>query len=152
MPLTVRQARSADAPLVIDFNCLLAAESEGKTLDAKSIRPGVDAILADPGKGFYFLAEEAGQVLGQISVTFEWSDWRNGWFWWIQSVYVRKEARRRGVFRSLYAHVEQLARSDPFVIGLRLYVEEANKSAQQTYFDLGMERTGYFVLEKYPLQ
>jgi GNAT superfamily N-acetyltransferase len=89
--------------------------------------------------------------VGQIGLTTEWSDWRNGWFWWVQSVYVRKTARRQGVFSALFGHIESLARHDPSIIGLRLYVEADNKNAQLTYLKLGMERTGYFVLEKYPL-
>jgi GNAT superfamily N-acetyltransferase len=84
-------------------------------------------------------------------ITTEWSDWRNGWFWWVQSVYVRPEARRRGVFRALFEHVEGLARQDPGVIGLRLYVENGNRAAQETYAWVGMRPAGYFVLEKYPL-
>lgn len=151
MPPTIRRAELADAPVVIEFNALLALESEGKQLDRSILGPGVQAALADPGKVRYFLAEEAGRVVGQISVTFEWSDWRNGWMWWIQSVYVRPEARRQGVFRALYEHVCQQARQDPEVIGLRLYVEHENAGAQQTYLQMGMLRTGYLVLERYPL-
>src|SRR5438105_3262079 len=98
MPLNVRAATAADAAVVVEFNRLLAEESEGKTLDPALLRPGVTAVLADPVKGLYFLAEEAGVALGQMGLTFEFSDWRNGWMWWIQSVYVRPEARRRGVF------------------------------------------------------
>src|SRR6202011_319691 len=150
-PLRVRSALPADADTVIEFNRLLAVESEGKTLDAALLAAGVKAGLADPNKCRYFLAEENGALLGQMGITCEWSDWRNGWFWWIQSVYVRPEARRQGVFRALYEYVERMAREDPLVVGLRLYVEEANRAAQETYFKLGMTRTGYFVLEKYPL-
>ncbi len=84
-------------------------------------------------------------------ITTEWSDWRNGWIWWIQSVYVRHDARRQGVFRTLYEHVCATARADPGVVGLRLYVEQENHAAQQTYLQLGMERTGYLVLERCPL-
>jgi GNAT superfamily N-acetyltransferase len=152
MAVTVRQAGPRDAAVVTDFNARLALESEGKALDPAQLQPGVAAVLADAVKGLYFLAEEDGEAWGQIGLTFEFSDWRNGWMWWIQSVYVRPEARRKGVFRALYRHVEELARRDPEVIGLRLYVEEANRSAQETYFRLGMTRTGYFVLEKYPLE
>ena len=151
MPLSLRRAGLADAPVIVEFNILLALESEGKTLDPAVLGPGVAAGLADPRKALYFVAEEAGTVLGQIMVTFEWSDWRNGWLWWIQSVYVRPDARRRGVFRALYEHVRQAARQDPEVVGLRLYVERANEAAQQTYLRLGMEWTGYLVLERYPL-
>ncbi len=151
MALTVRRATPADAPVIVEFNRLLALESEGKTLDLTLLTPGVAAGLADPNKALYFVAEDGPTVLGQMMVTFEWSDWRNGWFWWIQSVYVRAEARRRGVFRALYEHVAQTARTDKGVIGLRLYVEHENHSAQQTYQRMGMEWTTYHVLEKYPL-
>jgi ribosomal protein S18 acetylase RimI-like enzyme len=151
MQLTIRQARPPDAPVIVDFNRRLAEESEGKTLDAEILKPGVAAVLADSRKGLYFLAEADGRIVGQVGLTFEWSDWRNGWFWWIQSVYVRKEARRQGVFRALYRHIKEMARRDPEVIGLRLYVEHANESAQRTYLQLGMARTGYFVLETFPL-
>jgi GNAT superfamily N-acetyltransferase len=112
---------------------------------------GVAAGLADPGKSVYFLAEEDGTAVGQMMYTTEWSDWRNGWFWWIQSVYVRPEARRRGVFRALFEHVHQAARADERVIGLRLYVERENHVAQKTYQNMGMESAGYLVFERYPL-
>jgi ribosomal protein S18 acetylase RimI-like enzyme len=151
MPLTVRRAIADDAPIVIEFNRLLALESEGKVLDLEVLAAGVAAGLADPEKALYFVAEDEGEVVGQLMLTREWSDWRNGWIWWIQSVYVRADARRGGVFRTLYAHVHAAAVADPQVIGLRLYVEHENHSAQQTYARLGMERTGYLVLERCPL-
>ena len=151
MPLEVRPATPADAPVIVEFNRLLAEESEGKALDRALLAAGVAAGLADPHKALYFVAEEGGRVLGQTMITFEWSDWRNGWFWWVQSVYVRPEARRRGVFRALFEHVVAAARRDPQVIGLRLYVEEENRLAQQTYARLGLSRTSYHVMERYPL-
>jgi ribosomal protein S18 acetylase RimI-like enzyme len=151
MPWTVRPATPADADTIIEFNRLLAQESESKTLDLNLLGPGVRAGLADPHKGRYFVAEDAGASAGQMGITYEWSDWRNGWFWWIQSVYVRSEHRRRGVFRALFDYVQAAAKSDPTVIGLRLYVERDNAAAQKTYRSLGMVETGYFVLEKYPL-
>jgi GNAT superfamily N-acetyltransferase len=151
MPLSIRRASPADAAVVVEFNCLLAQESEGKTLDAAVVGPGVAAGLADPRKSVYFLAEEDGIAIGQIMFTTEWSDWRNGWFWWIQSVYVRPEARRRGVFRALFEYVHQAARADGHVIGLRLYVERENHIAQDTYRRMGMEATAYLVFERYPL-
>jgi GNAT superfamily N-acetyltransferase len=151
MPPVIRRATVDDAAVVVEFNRLLALESEGKTLDATLLVPGVRAGLEDPHKSWYFLAEEDGQVLGQLALTFEWSDWRNGWFWWVQSVYVRPEARRRGVFRALYEHVERLARADPLVIGLRIFVAHENHRARQTYEQVGMRSAGYTVLEKYPL-
>jgi ribosomal protein S18 acetylase RimI-like enzyme len=151
MPVTIRQACPEDATIIVEFNRRLAEESEGKTLDPALLRPGVAAALADPLKASYFLACDGDRVLGQMMITLEWSDWRNGWFWWIQSVYVRPEARRRGVFRALFEHVQQAARDDPNVIGLRLYVEHENHPAQATYRRMGMATTGYLVLEKYPL-
>ena len=151
MPLTVRPAMPADAAVIADFNARLAQESEGKALDGAVLAAGVAALLADPHKGRYFLAEEGGVVVGQVMLTTEWSDWRNGWIWWVQSVYVRPEARRRGAFRALYQHVYEAARADAQVVGLRLYVERDNRRAQETYERLGMGRTGYLVMERVPL-
>jgi ribosomal protein S18 acetylase RimI-like enzyme len=151
MPLVIRRAGLADAHRVVEFNRRLAEESEGKTLDLTLLAAGVAQVLADPQKGLYFLASEADQVVGQMMITFEWSDWRNGWFWWIQSVYVIAEARRRGVFRALFEHISEAARQDQSVIGLRLYVDQENHIAQETYRRMGMMETEYFVLEKYPL-
>ena len=151
MAFRVRAATPADAAVVVEFNRLLAEESEGKQLDPAVLAAGVAAQLADPQKGRYFVAEEGGAILGQLGLTFEWSDWRNGWMWWIQSVYVRSDARRRGVFRALFEHVRQAALNDGQVVGLRLYVERENHGAQRTYERLGMQASGYFVLERCPL-
>ena len=151
MPLTVRPATPADAAVVVEFNRLLALESEGKVLDPAVLAKGVTACLADPNKGRYFVAEDGGEVLGQMALTYEWSDWRNGWLWWIQSVYVRLDARRRGVFRALYDHVRRAAEADPDVIGIRLYMERDNEKARQTYLGVGMSPTSYVVFERYPL-
>ncbi len=151
MALAIRPATPADVPIIVEFNRCLAQESESKTLDPEVLKAGVTAALADPHKALYFLAEEGGTVLGQLCLTTEWSDWRNGWLWWIQSVYVRPEARRRGIFRALYQHIYQEARENPTVIGLRLYVERDNQAAQQTYLGMGMEWTNYLMLQRYPL-
>lgn len=151
MPLRVRAATPADLAVVCEFNSLLAKESEGKTLDQELLGPGVAAVLGDPHKGRYFLAESDGQIVGQLAITFEWSDWRNGWFWWIQSVYVRPEARRSGVFRTLFQHVHDTAVNDPDVIGIRLYVERGNQAAHGTYQTMGLDWTSYQVMERYPL-
>jgi ribosomal protein S18 acetylase RimI-like enzyme len=151
MPLAIRRATPGDLDVVVDFNCRLAEESEGKKLDVALLKAGVAQALADSQKALYFLAEDAGVVVGQTMITTEWSDWRNGWFWWIQSVYVRPEARPRGAFRALFEHVAQIARQDSSIIGLRLYVDKENRAAQETYRRLGMVETSYFVLEKHPL-
>ncbi len=102
MTLTIRRAAVTDVDTVCEFNRLLALESENKTLELAILKRGVTAVLADAAKGVYFLATKEDKILGQMAVTFEWSDWRNGWFWWIQSVYVRQDARRRGVCRRLF--------------------------------------------------
>jgi ribosomal protein S18 acetylase RimI-like enzyme len=151
MPIVIRAAGLADAAVVIEFNRLLAHESEGKELDGTLLEPGVRAALVDTHKGRYFLAERDGQIVGQLGITYEWSDWRNGWFWWIQSVYVIAAARRQGVFRALFHHVESAARADTGVVGLRLYVERDNQAAHETYRGLGLEWTSYRVMERYPL-
>ena len=151
MPVAIRRATSCDLDVVVDFNRRLAEESEGKVLDVAVLTAGVVQALADPQKALYFLAEDAGRVVGQTMITTEWSDWRNGWFWWIQSVYVRPEARRRGIFRALFEHISKAARQDSSVIGLRLYVDHQNHAAQETYRSMGMIEAGYFVLEKHPL-
>ena len=147
MQITVRAALPEDAGIIAGYNSDMAVETEGKTLDPDLIGPGVAAILADPAKGRYWVAEIDGRVVGQLMVTYEWSDWRNGNIWWIQSVYVHPGSRRRGVFRDLYRHVESLAAATPGVIGLRLYVETGNARAQQTYEALGMVKPNYLVME-----
>ncbi len=151
MPWMIRRAMPADAAVIADFNRRLAEETEDKILDPAELAKGVAAALADPHKAIYWLAEQEATVVGQISITTEWSDWRNGWLWWIQSVYVRPESRRQGVFRALYRQVYRDACEDPEVIGLRLYVEGDNHAAQQTYLSMGMEWTSYGVLQRYPL-
>src|SRR6187399_3275693 len=118
MNLTIRRATPADVPVLVAFNTAIAWETEHKRLDPSVLTAGVRAVLADPTRGFYTVVERDGAVVGQMMITFEWSDWRNGWFWWIQSVYVREDARRSGVFRSLYRHIEGKAIADPTVIGL----------------------------------
>ncbi|MCS6977813.1 MAG: GNAT family N-acetyltransferase [Gemmatales bacterium] len=152
MQLAIRHATPADHGIVVAFNLALAEESEGKRLDRSAVEVGVAAVLQDPAKGVYYLAESERGVVGQTMITYEWSDWRNGWFWWIQSVYVVPSARRQGVFRRLYRHIEDEARSRPDVIGLRLYYEVNNLPAIHTYQALGFMPTSYGVLEIYPLR
>jgi len=138
----------ADALQIVEFNLALAAESEAKHLDRQRLTRGVEALLADPAKGRYFLAEIDGIAVGQLMLTWEWSDWRNGMFWWLQSVYVRAEHRRGGVFRRLFEHVSALAHNDPGVVGLRLYVEQNNTVARDVYQRVGLAPAGYAVLEQ----
>ena len=145
----IRQATLNDVQAVVEFNTALAFETEGKVLEPFRLNLGVDAVLADPKRGFYLLAEEvsSNRPLGQLLLTYEWSDWRNGVFWWIQSVYVHEEWRRRGVFRRLFHSVMEKARNDEAVIGVRLYVEEKNRLAQQVYQEMGLSPAGYQVYE-----
>jgi GNAT superfamily N-acetyltransferase len=115
-------------------------------LDPLVIRAGVRALLEDPAKGRYFVAETGGKVVGQIMHTYEWSDWRNAWFWWIQSVYVAPESRAQGVFKALHRHLEMMASSTGGICGLRLYVEDGNQRAQEVYTRLGLKMAGYRVM------
>jgi len=147
-PPIVRAAIVHDLDDIVAFNKAMAVETEGKELDDATIREGVRSALADPGRARYFIAEVNGEVAGQTMITLEWSDWRNGFFWWIQSVYVRPEHRRRGVFRALHTFVRDEARRTVGVCGLRLYVYSANSRAIATYDRLGMHRTQYLLFEE----
>ena len=143
----IRAATLDDLEIIVDFNARLADETEDRSLDRETLRQGVRALLSDPTRGSYYVACADGKVLGQIMHTREWSDWRNGDIWWIQSVYVHPDHRRDGVFRTLYAHLKELAASDPGVVGLRLYVEHDNQTAQTTYTGLGMTSARYRIME-----
>ncbi len=147
MTTSVRAAEPSDLDTIADFNVAMALEAEHKHLDPDTVRGGVAAALTDPAKGRYFIAERDGRVVGQLMITYEWSDWRNGVFWWIQSVYVHPQARQSGVFTALFRHLESQARSEPGVCGLRLYVEHGNTRAQSTYRHCGMRDAGYRVME-----
>jgi ribosomal protein S18 acetylase RimI-like enzyme len=146
--MRIRVATPDDAATLVDFNAAMARETEAKELLLEVIGAGVRSLLANPASGFYVVAEEDGRLVGSLMITREWSDWRNGDFWWIQSVYVRPEARRRGVYRNLYRHVQALAAADPGVCGFRLYVDRENAEAQGTYGALGMKATRYLVFEE----
>ena len=149
LDLLVRPAEVGDCEIIAEFNCLLAEESEDTHLDAATIRAGVQALLADSHKGRYFMACVGDRIVGQLMHTREWSDWRNGHIWWLQSVYVHPDFRRQGVFRRLYDHLVSEAEGDPNVVGIRLYVEPNNDHAQKTYRDLGMHQPGYFVMQRF---
>ena len=144
----VRPAQPGDADAIAAFNAAMAFETEGKRLRPDVLGAGVRRMLGEPALGFYLTAEAGGEVVACLMVTTEWSDWRNGRFWWIQSVYVQPAWRRRGVFRLLYAAVRERALREPDVCGLRLYVEHENAAAQATYRSLGMQKTDYFVFEE----
>jgi GNAT superfamily N-acetyltransferase len=144
--ITVRDTNIDDLATLAQFNIDLALESENLHLDSSTVSSGVRALLEDPSKGRYFVAERDGAVVGQLATTFEWSDWRNGMFLWIQSVFIAPEHRKKGVFRTLYRHVEELSRA-PVLCGVLLYVNEQIAGASETYKRLGMVSPGYSILE-----
>jgi GNAT superfamily N-acetyltransferase len=145
--MKIRDATQADLAFIVGANAALAAESEDQTLDPALLLPGVQAVLDDPALGRYYLAEIGDQVVGQLMTTFEWSDWRNGVFLWIQSVYVLPAHRGAGVFRALYQHLAELASQDERICGIRLYVDRYNQRAQEVYTRLGMHLSNYQVME-----
>jgi GNAT superfamily N-acetyltransferase len=145
--LKIRPAVFADLPRLVAFNCSMALETEEKQLDLETVTRGVKAMLEDPRLGRYFVAVVDGDVVGQLMLTEEWSDWRDGRFWWIQSVYVEPTARRRGIYRALHAYVVERAKTDPTVCGLRLYVATHNRNARFTYESLGMKAADYALYE-----
>ena len=147
LPVTVRSAGLPDADTIARFNMALALETENKRLDAAIARRGVEAALQHPDHARYFIADLNGAAVGQCMVTFEWSDWRAGLFWWIQSVYVHPNHRGRGVFKQLFEHVRRQARDGVNVCGLRLYVEAHNETAITAYRRLGMTPSGHVVYE-----
>ena len=147
MPVTLREATPDDAKAITGFNWAMAQETEAKVLESARLGAGVTALLDDERKGRYWVAESDGHIVGQIMVTYEWSDWRNATIWWIQSVYIHPQHRRRGIFTALYRHVEDIARRAEKVCGLRLYVEKDNRRAQETYAALGMSQDSYLVME-----
>lgn len=145
--LRFREATQADVPVIAEFQLAMALETEDLRLHLPTTLNGVEAVIGNRSLGRYVLAEKDGKVVGSLLVTLEWSDWRNGEYWWIQSVYVVPEARGEGVFKGLYAHVKAMAEADPAVRGLRLYVDRRNAAAQQVYTKLGMNGDHYQVFE-----
>jgi GNAT superfamily N-acetyltransferase len=147
--VTIRPALAADLPTLVEFNAAMAAETEHRVLDRAVLTAGVQSVLADPAKGRYLVAlrERPSRIVGSLLVTYEWSDWRNRTFWWIQSVYVPVAERGSGVFRALYRHLYDEARTSGDVCGLRLYVEQENERAQAVYRSLGMAQSAYRMFE-----
>lgn len=144
--MRIRPADSRDLEAVARANVALARETESISLDLQRTICGVRAAIEDPSRGRYLLADIDGRVVGQLLLTREWSDWRDGWYWWIQSVWIAPEARRRGVFRALYARVLEEARAER-VLAVKLYVDRDNARAQATYRALGMEQARYELFE-----
>ncbi|MBA3564477.1 MAG: GNAT family N-acetyltransferase [Gammaproteobacteria bacterium] len=147
MKVSIRQATVADVEIVAEYNARLAEETERTQLDGQRLRRGVTAILSDSAKGLYFLAEVDGRAIGQISVTYEWSDWRNGNFWWLQSVYIEAAFRGSGVLKCLFRHLIDLSEVNSSICGLRLYVDKENDPARAVYRRLGFEPAHYTMME-----
>lgn len=145
--MIIRDAVPTDAPTIVRFQIEMARDTEDIALDRDTLERGVNAVFADPSRGRYLIAEDDGTPVGSLLLTYEWSDWRNGTVLWIQSVWVEREARGRGVYRSLYDHVTKTATADPDIRGVRLYVDQRNAAAQLVYTRLGMNGEHYRVFE-----
>ena len=146
-PVVYREAIRDDAAAIIEFQIQMASETEGLALDRDTCARGVHAVYDVPARGRYFVAEKDGKIIGSTLITYEWSDWRNGLVWWIQSVYVAPEHRRHGVYAGLYDYVRNIVEADPDLRGIRLYVDTRNVGAQQVYARLGMDGDHYRVFE-----
>ena len=146
--MNIRIANLKDAESLVEFNQAMALETEGKTLDGRILQSGVEAVLRDRQKGFYAVAENKGKIVGGLMVTFEWSDWRDNWFWWIQSVYIMPDFRGQKVYSRLYHFIKQKAEEKGDVCGFRLYVERENKNAQTVYERCGMDASHYLMYEE----
>ena len=144
----IRKACLEDADVIAGFNQSIAMETEGRRLDDAVIGPGVRALLENPQRGFYLIVEVEQLPVACLLVTYEWSDWRNGMFWWIQSVNVISDFRRQGIYRRLYEHLKEMARVDGGVCGFRLYADNQNERAHATYRAVGMEKCRYQMFEE----
>ncbi|MGL5313255.1 MAG: GNAT family N-acetyltransferase [Peptostreptococcaceae bacterium] len=145
--MSIRRAKIEDLETIVKFNYNLAKETEDKELNVDILTKGVEAVLVDNTKGQYYVYTINDKVVGQLMHTYEWSDWRNGTFLWIQSVYVEKEYRKKGIFKELYNHVKEMCDRDESISGIRLYVEKENSTAKSTYKSLGMYECEYHMYE-----
>ena len=145
--MIVREAKIADKKTIAAFQVAMALETENIQLDLTTVLKGADAVFEDRAKGIYYIAEDKGEIIGSLMITFEWSDWRNGVVWWIQSVYIKPDSRRKGMFSKMYKHIQDIVTNDGHIKGLRLYVDNTNKRAQKVYAKLGMDGTHYSTFE-----
>jgi len=148
--IIIREARPGDAPAIASFQLAMARETEGLELNAQTLRQGVEAVFRDPGLGRYFIAEADDRPLASLMITYEWSDWRNGWVWWIQSVYVIPAFRGKGLYSRMYAQLQDRVQAGKDALGLRLYVDQRNVSAIEVYRRLGMDDGHYTMFEWFP--
>ena len=145
--ITVRKGKQSDNQTIIDFQVKMAKETEQINLDLDIVRKGVKAIFNSPAKGIYFVAESGNKIIASLLITFEWSDWRNGNVYWIHSVYVLPEFRKKGVFKTMYLHMKNIAQKDKNIRGLRLYVDKTNTNARKVYETMGMDGNHYLLYE-----
>lgn len=145
--ITIRKATTADIPSLVEFQQKLAHETENVTLNSAILHKGMQAMFDDPSKGFYNVVEDNGTVIGCHMITYEWSDWRNGLVWWLQSVYVIDSYRKKGIFKLMYENIVSVIQKDPSLIGLRLYVDKSNARAMKVYESMGMNGEHYTVYE-----
>ena len=145
--MNVRKANEADLNPIVDFQLKMAEETEGIQLDEPTVIKGVSAVINDLNKGQYYVTEIDNKIVASLLTTYEWSDWRNGTILWIQSVYVLKEFRRKGVYRNMYAHIKQLVLENESLNGIRLYADKMNHTAHKTYKELGMNHDHYITFE-----
>ena len=145
--IAIQKAMPNHIDILIDFQQRLAYESEEVTLDSSTLRKGMEAMFADPGKGIYYIASDGDEVVGCHMITYEWSDWKNGMVWWLQSVYVKESHRKKGIFKMMYDNVISMIKKDPSLIALRLYVDKSNERAMKVYSAMGMDGSHYTVYE-----
>ena len=145
--ITVKEANPGDENVIVDFQLRMAKETEQIDLDRDIVNKGVNAVLNSPGKGIYFVAESGNKIIASLLITFEWSDWRNGNVYWIHSIYVLPEFRKKGVFKTMYLHLKNIAQKDKNIVGLRLYVDKTNTNARKVYEIMGMDGDHYMLFE-----
>lgn len=147
MKIEIREAIVNDQETIVNFQMVMAMETEDLNLDREVLSKGVRAVLEDSSKARYFIAEGDGKALGMLMITTEWSDWRNRWVWWIQSVYTAPECRKQGIYKLLYEHVKEIVIKSEDIGGIRLYVDKRNIKAQNVYTNLGMNGDHYSTFE-----
>jgi len=146
--MNIRHGKKEDIPFIVDFNKAMALETEMKDLNSPILTKGVTALFNNSNNGFYLIAEKNNKLCGQLMITKEWSDWRNGIFWWIQSVYIHPDHRKKGIYKKLHKEVKKLAQEDGNVCGIRLYVDRSNVNAKNVYLAMGMKETEYVLYEE----
>ena len=145
--IQVRLSNEYDKTVIAEFQIKMANETEQLELDKDTVNKGVESVFRDPQKGKYYVATENEVIIASMLITYEWSDWRNNWVFWLQSVYVLPEKRGQGIFKQMYDFILQQINENSEVAGLRLYVDKTNSDASKVYAKLGMNGDHYQVFE-----